>query len=131
SNAAGWSTRSLAGQYAGAVRAPFSIPWHNGRFLRWRAFRQPWRASSASKEHNMASYSWLGAVLFFFVSHACWSQEAVPVDDWQSARTNQEGKEYPKVNSEGRVMIRVKAPDATSVTCSFRDSSDFTKDEDG
>ena len=37
------------------------------------------------------------------------------VDDWQPATTNQPGKEYPKVNSEGRVMFRIVAPDATGV----------------
>ena len=59
------------------------------------------------------------------------AQNATPVDDWKSATTNQEGKEYPKVNSEGRVKIRVVAPDATSVTCSFRESSEFVKDDKG
>lgn len=37
-----------------------------------------------------------------------------PVDDWQPAVTNQEGKEYPQVNSEGRVRFRIVAPQATS-----------------
>ena len=59
------------------------------------------------------------------------AQDAVPVDDWQPAITNQEGKEYPQVNSEGRVKIRVVAPEATSVSCSFRDSSEFVKDDQG
>lgn len=60
-----------------------------------------------------------------------YSQDAVPVDDWKPAITNQEGKEYPQVNSEGRVKLRIVAPDATSVSCSFRDSSKFVKDEKG
>lgn len=54
-----------------------------------------------------------------------------PVDDWQPAVTNQEGKEYPQVNSEGRVRFRIVAPQATSVSCSFRDSSEFVKDDQG
>ncbi len=54
-----------------------------------------------------------------------------PVDDWQPAVTNQEGKEYPQVNSEGRVRFRIVAPQATSVSCSFRDSSEFVKDGQG
>lgn len=60
----------------------------------------------------------------------CLAQDT-PVDDWKPAVTNQEGKEYPQVNSEGRVKFRVVAPKATSVSCSFRDSSEFVKDEQG
>ena len=54
-----------------------------------------------------------------------------PVDDWKPAPTNQKGKEYPQVNSEGRVKFRIVAPQAQSVGVSFRDSSTFTKGEDG
>ena len=59
------------------------------------------------------------------------AQNAAPTDDWKPATTNQEGKEYPQVNSEGRIKFRVVAPEATSVSCSFRDSSTFVKDEKG
>lgn len=59
------------------------------------------------------------------------AQDSTPADDWKSASTNQPGKEYPKVNSEGRVMFRIVAPDAKSVGCTFRDSSEFKKGEDG
>jgi enterochelin esterase-like enzyme len=59
------------------------------------------------------------------------AQDVAPVDDWKPAITNQEGKEFPQVNSEGRVKLRVVAPDAASVSCSFRDSSAFVKDEKG
>ncbi len=55
----------------------------------------------------------------------------VPVEDWKSASTNQPGKEYPKVNSEGRVKFRIEAPTATSVSVSFKDSSEFKKGDDG
>ena len=54
-----------------------------------------------------------------------------PVEDWKPASSNQPGKEYPKVNSEGRVKFRIVAPKAQSVGVSFRDSSPFTKGEDG
>lgn len=54
-----------------------------------------------------------------------------PVDDWEPASTNQPGSEFPKVNSEGRVMFRIKAPLAKTVSCSFRGSSEFKKDEEG
>jgi enterochelin esterase-like enzyme len=59
------------------------------------------------------------------------AQEVVPVDDWKPVSTNQDGKMYPQVNSEGRVKFRVVAPEATSVSCSFRDSSVFVKDNEG
>ncbi len=59
------------------------------------------------------------------------AQDAAPADDWKPATTNQDGKEFPQVNSEGRVRFRIVAPEATSVSCSFRESSEFVKDEQG
>lgn len=59
------------------------------------------------------------------------ADEKGPADDWKSASSNQPGKEYPKVNSEGRVKFRIVAPEAKTVGCTFRDSSEFTKGEDG
>jgi enterochelin esterase-like enzyme len=57
--------------------------------------------------------------------------DKAPADDWKPASSNQPGKEYPKVNSEGRVKFRIVAPEAKSVGCTFKDSSEFTKGEDG
>ncbi len=59
------------------------------------------------------------------------NQPKAPADDWKPASSNQPGKEYPKVNSEGRVKFRIVATNAQSVGVSFRDSSAFTKGEDG
>ena len=61
----------------------------------------------------------------------CSAQSNLPVDDWKPATSNQSRKQYPEVNSEGRVKFRIAAPEAQSVTVSFRDSSTFTKGEDG
>ncbi|MHA3770208.1 PVC-type heme-binding CxxCH protein [Verrucomicrobiota bacterium sgz303538] len=61
----------------------------------------------------------------------CLAQDKPPADDWKPASTNQSGREYPQVNSEGRVKFRIVAPNAQSVSCTFRDSSTFTKGEDG
>lgn len=36
-------------------------------------------------------------------------------ETWQSATTNQPGREYPRVDEKGRVQARVEAPGATSV----------------
>lgn len=52
-------------------------------------------------------------------------------DDFQPASTNQPGREYPQVNSEGRVKFRIVAPEAKSVSVTFRDSTEFVKGEDG
>jgi enterochelin esterase family protein len=38
-----------------------------------------------------------------------------PLNDWQPAASNQQGKQYPQVNSEGRVRARVSASQAQSV----------------
>lgn len=64
-------------------------------------------------------------------NHPLNAQSTVPADDWKSATSNQPGKEYPKVNSEGRVKFRIAATNAQSVGVSFRDSSPFTKGDDG
>ena len=59
------------------------------------------------------------------------AQTNEPANDWKPAPTNQGGKEYPQVNSEGRVKFRIVAPEAKSVGCTFRDSSEFKKGDDG
>jgi enterochelin esterase-like enzyme len=59
------------------------------------------------------------------------AQTNEPANDWKPAPSNQEGKEYPQYNSEGRVKFRIVAPKAQNVGASFRDSSPFTKGEDG
>ncbi len=59
------------------------------------------------------------------------AQAAEPVNDWKPAPSNQQGKQYPQYNSEGRVKFRIVAPEAKSVGCTFRDSSEFSKGEDG
>lgn len=61
----------------------------------------------------------------------CLGADPEPVNDWQPASSNQSGRTYPQVNSEGRVKFRIQAPKAQSVGVSFRDSSVFTQDKDG
>jgi enterochelin esterase-like enzyme len=53
--------------------------------------------------------------------------------DFQSATTNVWGSEYPRVDSAGRVEIRVKAPDATKVRLNFWSGpkTDLVKQADG
>jgi enterochelin esterase-like enzyme/dienelactone hydrolase len=52
-------------------------------------------------------------------------------DDFKPASTNQAGKEYPQVNSQGRIKFRIDAPEANSVGTTFRDSTEFIKGDDG
>jgi GH35 family endo-1,4-beta-xylanase/enterochelin esterase-like enzyme len=52
-------------------------------------------------------------------------------DDFKPATTNQPGKEYPQVNSQGRIKFRVIAPEAKSVGTTFRESTQFVKQDDG
>ena len=70
-------------------------------------------------------------ILSAVATHFCLAQTNAPVDDWKPASSNQPGKEYPKVNSEGRVKFRIAATNARTVSVSFRDSSAFAKGEDG
>jgi enterochelin esterase-like enzyme len=67
--------------------------------------------------------------IFLFVS-ICFAQT---VGDFQSATTNVWGAEYPRVDSAGRVEIRVKAPDATKVrlNCWSGPKLDMVKQADG
>ncbi len=48
-------------------------------------------------------------------SPLCSAQTNEAADDWKPATSNQPGKQYPQVNSEGRVRARVVAPEAQSV----------------
>jgi len=45
----------------------------------------------------------------------CPAQTNQPADDWKPATSNQQGKQYPQVNSEGCVRDHVIAPQAQSV----------------
>ena len=57
----------------------------------------------------------LGIAILLFL-RVCFAQES---GDFHSASTNVWGAEYPKVDSTGRVQLRVKAPEATKVRLNF------------
>ena len=62
----------------------------------------------------------------------CPAQTNVPADDWRPAASNQRGKQYPQVNSEGRVRARVSAPQAQAVALDIGGVKyPLTKGEDG
>ena len=71
------------------------------------------------------------ALAWLMAAPLCWAQNNEPANDWKPASTNQPGKDYPQVNSEGRVKFRIVAPEAANVGCTFRESSEFTKGDDG
>ena len=70
------------------------------------------------------------AILIFLLSSFCWAQGS---GDFQPSSTNVWGAEYPRVDSNGRVQIRVKAPDATKVKLNFWSGPkvDMEKQADG
>jgi enterochelin esterase family protein len=60
------------------------------------------------------------------------AQTNQPADDWKPATSNQQGKQYPQVNSENRVRARVVAPQAQSVLLDLGGVRyPLTKGEDG
>lgn len=73
-------------------------------------------------------------VIFFAtaLTHGlCLAQEN-EMEDFVTSRTTQEGKEYPKVNSEGRVRVQIYAPEAKKVQLDIGAVKyDLTIDENG
>ena len=59
------------------------------------------------------------------------SNANIPINGTLPASSKQPAKDYPKVNSEGRVKFRIVATNAQNVGVTFRDSSPFIKGEDG
>jgi len=56
------------------------------------------------------------SALVLFAALPCIAQTTQPViEDFKPASTNQPGRQYPQVNSEGRVRARIVAPQAQSV----------------
>ena len=100
----------------------------------WRGpARSPYlqvEALSAQFRHMKLKFPGIALAALFSI-HLVSAQTNEPANDWKPASSNQGGKEYPQVNSEGRVKFRVVAPKAQTVGVSFRGSSAFTKGEDG
>lgn len=53
------------------------------------------------------------------------------LEDFKPASTNQLGSEYPQINSEGRVRVRIKAPEAKSVLMNINGLYPMAKDSLG
>tara|TARA_R110002049_G_scaffold304643_1_gene500101 strand:- start:438 stop:638 length:201 start_codon:yes stop_codon:yes gene_type:complete len=64
----------------------------------------------------MKQYSIKIALIFLFSFSLCWSQvEEATIDDFKPSSVNQLGKQYPQVNSEGRVLVRIEAKEAKRI----------------
>lgn len=70
-------------------------------------------------------------IAFTFVEMG-FAQSGKVIEDFKPSSVNQAGKEYPQVNSEGRVRVRISAPDANYVQLDIGGVKyDLTKDEEG
>ncbi len=72
----------------------------------------------------------IGIMLIVLFASLCFAQQS---GEFQPASTNVWGADYPKVDSSGRVMIRIKAPEATKVRLNFWSGPkvDMEKQADG
>jgi len=73
-------------------------------------------------------------LIVFSIGVTCFAQskQTDDAEDFKPASTNQPGKEYPQVNSEGRVRASISAPDAHKVQLDISAVKyDLTKDENG
>ena len=75
----------------------------------------------------------LFALTTIVLGQVAMAQTNEPADDWKPATSNQPGKQYPQVNSEGRVRARVVAPQAQSVVFEFLGGAKYplSKGDDG
>ena len=73
-------------------------------------------------------------LIITFSGSLCLAQtdQQIIKEDFKPATTNQPGKEYPQVNSEGRVRVSISAPEAHKVQLDISAVKyDLTKDENG
>ena len=54
-------------------------------------------------------------LLFVTTGSLSWSQQKTVIEDFKPSSVNQIGKDYPQVNSEGRVRVQISAPEANKV----------------
>ncbi len=79
----------------------------------------------------MKNYLFALVLLLTLSGSLCFAQQQV-IEDFKPSSVNQEGKEYPQVNSEGRVRVKISAPQATKVQLDLGGVKyDLTKDTSG
>lgn len=77
------------------------------------------------------SKNFLIFLMFSISGLLCFAQDKV-VEDFKPSSVNQPGKEYPMVNSEGRVRVQISAPEASRVQLDISAVKyDLTKDVNG
>jgi enterochelin esterase family protein len=77
-------------------------------------------------------YIHLLIILFLLSSNFVTAQTEKVKEDFKPSSVNQLGKEFPQVNSEGRVRVRIEAPGANNVQLDIGAVKyDLTKDENG
>ena len=82
----------------------------------------------------MKRYSFILTVLLAFSAVLVIAQtaEQTVIEDFKPSSVNQPGKEYPMVNSEGRVRVQISAPEAEKVQLDISAVKyDLVKDENG
>jgi hypothetical protein len=85
-------------------------------------------------EHIMKTQLALLALASLVWSQLCTAQPDQPVaEDFKPSSLNQPGKQYPQVNSERRIRVRVVAPQAQNVVFEFLGGANYplAKGEDG
>ncbi len=73
-------------------------------------------------------------LIILSISEICFSQtnQTSVVEDFKPSATTQQGKQYPQVNSEGRVRTSISAPEAKKVQLDISAVKyDLVKDENG
>jgi enterochelin esterase family protein len=81
----------------------------------------------------MKKYLLVSLLLLAIVGSPCIAQSpSKVVEDFKPSSVNQPGKEFPQVNSEGRVRTQISAPEATKVQLDISAVKyDMVKDEKG
>ena len=74
----------------------------------------------------------ISIALAALISHGISAQKAPVKEDFKPSEVNQQGKQFPQVNSEGRVRTQILAPDANKVQLDIGGVKyDLVKDEKG
>jgi len=81
----------------------------------------------------MKKYSLILVLLLTIAGSTCYAQStSTIIEDFKPSSVNQPGKEFPKVNSEGRVRVQISAPGANKVQLDISAVKyDLVKDDKG
>jgi enterochelin esterase-like enzyme len=70
-------------------------------------------------------------VVLLASTRLCHAEDNAWKDDWKPSVTNMPGQDYPRINSERRAQIRIKAPEAKDVSITLGKPLVVTKGDDG